>query len=183
MAIAAIALSGCGGKPFNVKPEPTLQPRAAPAGPGAEARSAVAAVRARAVKDEDYLFDTFDANLIMAGVLPVMVTVTNTGAEPLDLDRARFEIRAWNGRGYKADAPRKAYERLVSYYGITTYSKDGYNESREDFSSHALDFETPLAAGQSRDGLIFFPVPSDVAGGQGLRLLITRLGHRRAATV
>jgi hypothetical protein len=182
MLLTATALGACGGKPFNVKPRPGMPQPGMPAASsaGAEARTGEAVIRATAVKDEDYLYETFDANLIMAGILPVRVRVTNAGAQPLDLDRARFEIRAQNGRGYKAEEARKAYKRLISFYGITTYSEDGYKESREDFSSYAFDREQPLGPGESRQGLLFFPVPSDVATGQSLKLQISRLGPKQS---
>lgn len=178
LVVIAVTIAGCGGKPFNVKPRPDMPA----ANYEAEARSSVAVVQAAAIKDEDLLYETFDANLIMAGVLPVRVKVMNSSAQPLNLDKARFEITAQSGRSYKAEEARKAYKRLISYYGVSTYTKSGYKESQEDFSSHAIDTKTPLGAGESREGLLFFPVPGDVVREQGLRLQIRRLGPKQSGS-
>jgi hypothetical protein len=132
------------------------------------------AVEAHAVTDEDLLYDTFDANLIAAGLLPVRIGLTNSGSDAVDLKNSRFEIRTHSGRFKPVDA-RKAFKRLISYYGISVYSKSGYRESLEAFVSHAFDLSTPLAAAQSRQGLVFFPVPAEAARQASLTLDIRRL--------
>ena len=70
---------------------------------------------------------------------------------------------------------RRAFKRLISYYEISTYNKAGYKESLEAFSAYGLDTKTPLADGQSRQGLVFFSMPSKVAQEGGLTLVVTRL--------
>ena len=170
---AALLLSaaafGC-GRPFNVKTQAALPP----AGYEAKASLDGIAVEAHAITDEDFLYDTFDANLIAAGLLPVRVRLTNTGAEAVEVKRARFEIEA-RARRFKSAEARKAFKRLISYYGISVYSKSGYNESLEAFASYALDVTTPLAGAQSRNGLVFFLVPAEATRQSGLTLVIGKL--------
>ena len=164
------------GKPFNVKEQPSLPPANYAAG----AFAGDVKVQAQAITDEDFLYDNFDANLIAAGVLPVRVMVTNSAGHDVDLQKARFEMRAPAGRSFKAVEARQAFKRLISYYEIKAYSKSGYKKSLEDFSSHALDVKAPLAAGQSRDGLVFFLTPSESARGIGLTLLIRGLSSNES---
>ena len=160
---------GC-GKPFNVKTHPRL-----PASNyAAKASLDEIVVEAHAVTDEDLLYDTFDANLIAAGVLPVRIALTNSGSDAMDLKNSRFEIRTHSGR-FKSVEARKAFKRLISYYGISAYSKSGYQESLEAFVSHAFDLRTPLGGTESRQGLMFFLVPVDVARQAGVTLDIRRL--------
>jgi|SRR5205085_637753 len=167
-----LLLAGCGGKPFNIKTQAALPaPADAPL-----AESGGVRLQAAAVRDEDFLVATFDGNLILAGVLPVSVTVTNRTAQPLDLRKARFEVRAADGHAYKAADPKRAYKRLIKYYGISTYSKRGYKESQEDFAAYALDTGGPLAVGESRRGVLFFIVPDGVIRAAGLKLVGSRLG-------
>jgi hypothetical protein len=168
-ALLATAAFGC-GKPFNIKTQPTLPP----ANSAARANVGDITVEANAITDEDFLYDTFDANLIAAGVLPVRVGLTNSGAETVEVDDARFEIET-QSRRFKSANPRRAFKRLISYYGISVYSKTGYKESLEAFTSYALDVETPLAGTQSRRGLVFFLVPAEAARGAGLTLVIEKL--------
>jgi hypothetical protein len=89
------------------------------------------------------------------------------------LKNARFEIRST--RSYKSATASEAFKRVFSYYGITFYTKRGYEESRNDFVSHAIDLLAPLAAGESREGIVFFILPEDVARAAGLSLTVHRL--------
>ena len=171
----AFLLLGC-GRPFNVKTQPTLPS----VGYAAKASLDGIEVEANAITDEDFLYDTFDANLIAAGVLPVRLMLTNSGGQVMDTKSARFELKAPAGRFKAADA-RKAFKRLISYYGISAYSKAGYNESLEAFSSYALDLRTPLPASQSRQGLVYFFVPDDVARQTGLTLVVQKLNSKQSA--
>lgn len=172
--LLAAASFGC-GRPFNVKTQP-LPP---PASYAAKASLDGITVEAHAITDEDFLYDTFDANLISAGVLPVRVMLTNSGGESVDCKSARFEIEAHAGR-FKAVNARKAFKRLISYYGISAYSKSGYKESLEAFASHALDVATPLAGAQLRHGLLFFLTPPEAARQAGLRLVILKLNPKQS---
>jgi hypothetical protein len=168
-----VLLAGCGGKPFNVKPRPDL----APATYTAEESAGGISVKAVKVTDEDLLYETFDASLILAGLLPVRIEVANATGAAIELKKAKFELRSAAGRRYKALKAKDAFKKLISYYGITTYSKDGYRESQEDFISYALDTAAPLAAGDKRAGMIFFAVPSELAASAELILVGEKLNR------
>jgi hypothetical protein len=169
--LTLILLAGCGGKPFDVKTQVAL-PAIADA-PVAESQGV--RMQAAAVRDEDFLLETFDANLILAGILPVNVAITNQTAQPLDLHKARFEVRAIDGHSYQAAEAKRAFKRLIKYYEISTYSKPAYKKSQEDFAAYALDATRPLAIGESRQGMLFFIVPDGVVQASGLKLIGVRL--------
>jgi hypothetical protein len=184
--IIAAHTTGCGGKPFNVKEKPFKVREGANMPPPAfDAKAEIGAVtvQAEAVTDEDFLFDTFDANLILAGVLPIGMMITNSGQEPLDLSKARFEVRTQEGQSFKSADAKRAFKRLLSYYEISTYSKPGYKQSQEDFFSYSLDSAKPLAPGESREGLVFFLVPVEVAQGTGITLVVSRLESKNGPSV
>jgi hypothetical protein len=171
-----MALSAaCGGKPFNVKTEVDL-----PSTPDA-ARAEVnhMQLQAAAIRDEDYLVTIFDANLPLAGVLPVTVTLTNQSHEAIDLRKAQFEIRGPDGRTLKAADAGRVFKRLIAYYEISTYSKSGYKKSREDFAAYGLDLSKPLDAGQSRQGMVFFIAPERAAQPVSLTLIARRLDAKQ----
>ncbi|HXG65079.1 MAG TPA: hypothetical protein VNO70_08215 [Blastocatellia bacterium] len=170
MSLTAL-LAGCGGKPFNVRPQPTMPP----ASYKAQAQAGSLTIQAEAVLNEDYLYDNFDANLILAGVLPVRVRLTNTGSEPVELKRARFTVASSAGREFKQIDAKKAFERLMSYYGVSVYSKSGYKESRQDFTTYALDLKPPLPPGESRYGVLFFETPVESSLDASLTLRARRL--------
>ncbi|HVG17669.1 MAG TPA: hypothetical protein VNI02_01350 [Blastocatellia bacterium] len=177
--------AGCGGKPFNVREKPFHVKEGANIPPPAfSARAEVGAVtiQAEAVTDENLLYDTFDANLILAGLLPVGLMITNSGPGPLDLKKARFEIRPQGARSFKAIDAKRAFKRLISYYEISTYSKSGYKKSQEDFLSYSLDVTRPLAPGESREGMIFFPVPAEAAQITGVTLIASGLDGKQSGS-
>jgi len=176
VCLIAILLAGCGGKPFNVKPQVALPAIAdAPRGDWQGIR-----IQAATVRDEDFLITTFDANLILAGILPVNVVITNQTAQPLDLHEARFEVRTSDGHSFKAAETRRAFKRLIKYYEISTYSKPAYKQSQADFASYVLDTTKPFAIGESRQGMLFFIVPDIVAQASGLKLIGARLDAARS---
>src|SRR5690349_11205157 len=64
ICLAAMLLAGCGGKPFNVKTQvalPAIADAPVAESPGVRLQAAV-------IRNEDLLLETFDANLILAGV-------------------------------------------------------------------------------------------------------------------
>ena len=172
LLLAAVAF-GC-GRPFNVKSQPDLPP----ARYAAKATVDAVTVAAQAITDEDFLYDTFDANLISAGVLPIRVMLTNSSAETVDLKNARFEVQSGTRR-FKGVNAQKAFKRLISYYGISAYSKSGYRESLEAFSAYALDLTTPLGGSQSRQGLVFVLMPEEAARETGLTMVIAKLNGKQ----
>ena len=171
-------LSGCGGKPFNVKPRPSLSKTDYRASGNVNG----VGIQADAITDEDYLFEIFDANLIQAGVYPVRIRMTNNGADALALKRTRFEIRSAAGKLFRMAEARRAYKRLISYYELSLYSKDGYKRSLSDFTSYAFDSNSPLGPGDSRDGILFFLLPAETAREGGLTFEAARLNGRQAGT-
>ncbi len=170
LCLLALTLVAC-GKPFTVQPGPDK-----PIPPlDAKAENQTASLEAEAVTDEDYLYDTFEANLIAAGVLPVRILLTNRSAAPLDLRKVEFQLKTPEPRTYKFVDGRKAFKRVFQYYDITFYSKDGYQQSANDFTAHAFDIQSPLLAGESRHGLVFFLLPEEATQLRGLIFVARRL--------
>lgn len=178
LCVVFAVMCGC-GKPFNVKTSTSLPPANYAAGSTSDS----VGIQAQAIRDEDFLYETFDANLIAAGILPVRVMVSNSSGQVIDLEKTRFEIRQPNGRGLKAVDARRAFKKLVSYYEITLYNKAGYKESLGTFSEYAFAVKTPLEPGQSRQGLLFFLAPGNAAREAGLTLVVSRLGSESRTPV
>ena len=175
VSVATLITSfGC-GRPFNVKTQPSLPPARYAATTTVDSIS----IGAQVIRDEDLLYDTFDANLISAGLLPVRVMLTNNGSELVDISQTRFEVEAASQR-YKAVDARKAFKRLMSYYEVTAYNKSGYRDSLEAFTAYAFDLRTPLNGNQSRQGLVFVMMPEDVARQTGLTMVISKLGKNQS---
>jgi hypothetical protein len=183
VCLLTVFVAAC-GKPFNVKPKPDVKSSSGPVTSQAqttlkaEGESNGLMIYAEAITDEDYLYDTFAANLLMADVLPVRLKLTNTTAETAGLRGAKLEITSQNKK-YKLLDSHKTFKRLMSYYGISVYNKRGFKQSREDFDTHAFDLKKPLAAGESREGLIYFGVPNAMIKSGNLTLTARKLSAGR----
>lgn len=174
LLVGVVVLTGC-GKPFNVQPKPAMPPGSAAASYKASAEVAGVTIQAEAITDEDYLYDTFEANLIMAGILPVRARVTNASADSARLKDAKFEIHPAGSRPFKLISAGKAYGKLMDYYAISVYNKRGYAQSKEDFLAYAMDVKKNLDAGERREGLLFFAIPTEIIRKGGLRLVTREL--------
>ena len=172
--LLALTLAGCAARPFNVKPRVSLSKQEFRASGQLDGLG----IQAAPITDEDYLYDIFDANLIQAGVYPVRIRVTNNNAAALELKKAKFEIKPPAGKPFRVAEARRAYKHLIKYYELSLYSKDGYKRSLNDFESHAFDTQPPLGPGDSREGILFFLVPSQISGEGGLILGAARLGKQ-----
>jgi hypothetical protein len=159
LAMAAVATLACAGKPINVKTVPKVEPDSL--GPGA--RSSGLSVRAEAIWDEDWLLENFDANLILAGVLPVRVDVENPGSGPMDVRKLKLDVTGADGSRFKQLPPKKAMKAIEGYYGIAVRSKTGDKLYKADFLANALDLEAALAPGEHRQGFVFFGFPKTAA--------------------
>lgn len=159
--LVLVVASSCTGGPFGIRPVVSVP--AETISPPARGRQID--VRAAALWDEDWQLDTYDANLVLAGLLPVRVAVTNVSGRPLDLGKLRFDLRNSQSRRQqwiKAAAAIRALERV---YGVRVGSQLGRRRTRADFVATELPRTGTLAAGTSVQGIVYFvlreagPVP------------------------
>jgi hypothetical protein len=170
IAITALALvcAACAGKPFNVKVVPRVEPDAI----SAPSVAGPLSVRAKAEWDEDWAIETFDANVLLAGVLPVRADIENVGHAPIAADKLDVTATDASGRTYARLDATKARKAIERYYGIGVRSKTGDKLYKQDFAANALDLKTALAPGEHRQGFLFLKLPPDVNGRVPVRLLV-----------
>ena len=172
IATVSLLMAGCGSL-YKVKPVVE-----APVSDGARAGEA-GGIRLRAVPlvtDEESQ-ELFEANLPLAGLLPVKVELTNTGSSPVEIKRARFLLRDAEGREWKSRSANDVVSRILSADKITLYNPNARNRFLEAVRAHTFNTQTPLAPSERRQGLIFFQTPKkeQVRSPRGLTLMIERL--------
>lgn len=152
----SLLLAGCGGSLYKVKP--VLAGPITAAGKSVEAEG----IRLSAVpllSDEESQ-ELFEANLPLAGLLPVRVELTNNGSAPLALKkRLRFRLTDAEGKKWKMRDAGQVVSRILKSNQVTLYNPNARSAFEEAFRQHALDTATPLAPGETRRGLIFFQTP------------------------
>lgn len=167
-----LVMSGCGAL-YKVKPvvEAPL--------PETAKNSEAGGINLRAaplLTDEESQ-EMFEANLPLAGLLPVKVEITNQGSAPLELKRARFLLRDAEGRAWKMRSARDVVSRILKDNDITLYNPRSRARFEEAVRAYVLDTRRPLAASERRQGLIFFQAPQkeEVTAPRGLTLSVEKL--------
>jgi hypothetical protein len=164
--------AGCGSL-YKVKPvvEAPL--------PEAAGNSEAGGLRLRAaplLTDEESQ-ELFEANLPLAGLLPVKVEITNQGSAPVELKPARFRLRDGEGREWKLRSVKDAVSRILSSDKVTLYNPRARAKFEEAVRAYSLDIQRPLAPSERRQGLLFFQTPKkeQVRTPGGLVLSIEKL--------
>lgn len=173
LLLAVAFVSSCGGSLYKVKP--VVEAPVSTATGTAEAGG----IRVRAVPlvmDEESQ-ELFEANLLLAGLLPVRVEINNESAAALSFKRVRFRLRDASGKEWKYRKPKEAVSRILDANEVYLYNPNSRAAFETAFRAHALDVETPLAVNQMRRGLIFFQTPkkSPYESQRGLLLTVEGL--------
>ena len=167
-----LTAAGCGSL-YKVKPvvEAPL-PAEAPTD-----EDAILTLRAVPLVADEESQELFEANLPLAGLLPVRVEMANKGSAAVEMERARFLLRDTEGQLWKFRSAKDAASRILSNNKITLYNPNARARFEEALRAYAFDTKRPLAPGERRQGLIFFQTPKKeaVTNPRGLVLVIERL--------
>jgi len=175
--IAAVLLltTSCAGSLFKVKPVVELPPLSG------EARGASAGgvtVRVAPLMSDEESQDLFEANLPLAGILPVRLELALESGVPVETKKVRFRLRDGDGREWKSIAPKAAISRILKANDVYAYNPNSRKQFQQEFMAYALDLKEPLAANDGRrQGFLFFETPKKepVESPKGLVLVVERL--------
>jgi len=164
--------TGCGGSLYKVKPRVD-----APVTGSKEANAGGFTVRAVPLLTDEESQELFEANLPLAGLLPVRVEMSNESNTQLLFKRVRFSLHDSEGRVWKMRTAKQAVSRILKADEVYLYNPNSRRKFEEEVGAHAFDSATPLEAGQRRRGLIFFQTPKkeEVASPRNLVLTIEGL--------
>src|SRR5437763_15523745 len=143
--------AGCGGSLYKVKPRVD-----APVTGSKEANAGGFTVRAVPLLTDEESQELFEANLPLAGLLPVRVEMSNESNTQLLFKRVRFSLHDREGRGWKMRTAKQAVSRILKADEVYLYNPNSRKRFEEGVGAHTFDLATPLEAGQRRRGLIFF---------------------------
>lgn len=172
----AIASFSCGGSLYKVKP--AVQAPGLPPTMGTASAGGLRLHAAPLVADEESQ-TLFEANLPLAGLLPVRVELTNESGAPLSFKRIRFRLRDQSGKEWKYRTPHQTASRILEANAITLYNPNSREAFETALTAHSLDLQTPLAANEPRRGLIFFQTlrKEPVESPRGLTLVVEGLAQ------
>jgi len=180
----ALALTtSCSGSLFKVKPVAELPPLPA------ETRTTDAGgvtLRVAPLLSDEQIQELFEANLPLAGVLPVRIELAFQSGVAIELKKARFHLRDDQNREWKLLSPKSAISRIMKANEVTLYNPNSRKQFEQEFGAYAIDLKTPLASGEPRrQGFLFFQTPDKqaVTSAQKLTLTVERLPQTASVTI
>jgi len=144
---------------------------------GRDASAAGFSVRAVPLLTDEESQELFEANLPLAGLLPVRLEIGNESGTPLTFKRVRFQLRDADGRLWKLRSPKQTVSRILTDNAVYLYNPNSRKKFEEGVSEHAFDLASPLETGKQRRGLLFFQTEKKeaVSSPRGLVLTIEGL--------
>jgi hypothetical protein len=136
-------------------------------------------LRAAPLLTDEESQELFEANLPLAGLLPVKVEISNQGGAPVEIKQARFRVRDAEGREWKLRPVKDVVSRILGSDKITLYNPRSRAKFEEAVRVYALDTKRSLAVSERRQGLLFFQTPKkeQVRTPRGLVLSIEKLAQ------
>ena len=170
-----LLFSGCVGRLYRVKPVIELPPMTG------DLKSAsgggVNVVVAPLLSDEESQ-DLFEANLPLAGVLPLRIELSHESGIPVEIKKARFRLHDGAGKEWKLLTPKQAISRVLKTNEVYAYNPNSRKQFEEEFGAYGLDTKAQLSTtDRRRQGFLFFQTPDKepVASPRGLVITIERL--------
>src|SRR5262245_29509517 len=173
--LAVFGLQGCAGALFKVKPVVDRPPMP---DSSSSAEGGGLKVRVAPLLTDEESQELFEANLPIAGLLPVRMELVYESGVPIEIKRAKFRLTDAEGREWKLISAKKATSQIMKANGIFAYNPTSRKQFEKEFGSYELDHQTPLTPSERRrQGFLFFQAPDKraVESPRGLTLIIERL--------
>ncbi|HEY8204534.1 MAG TPA: hypothetical protein VIF81_07395 [Pyrinomonadaceae bacterium] len=137
-------------------------------------------VRAVPLLTDEETQELFEANLQLAGVLPVRLEMTHNSGDLVELKKIKFRLQDESAAQWKSISAKQAVSRILRVNGVFAYNPHARKTFDEDVRSYEFNLKTPLTHQERRrQGLIFF-VTADkqpVSSPHGLMLEIEGLSQ------
>lgn len=181
LTLLLVASTSCSSSLFKVKPVTELAPlptasRTADAGG--------VTIRVAPLLTDEESQDLFEANLPVAGVLPVRLEFAFQSGLPVETKRARFRLRDNQNQEWKLLSPKSAISRIMKANGVTLYNPNSRKQFEHEFHAYAIDLKQPLSSDDPRrQGFLFFQTPDKRPVRNDLRLTLSVERLPQVATI
>ena len=180
ISLVAITLltTSCAGSLFKVKPVTQLPPLA---GNIKTANAGGVAIRVAPLLADEESQELFEANLPLAGVLPLRLEMVFESGVPVEIKRVRFRLRDGAGREWKMIPAKAAVARVLKANDVFAYNPNSRKQFEKEFTAYGVDLKEPLSSSdRSRTGFLFFQSPKKelIESPAGLVLTVEGLPQR-----
>ena len=181
LSLLAVLSASCSGSLFKVKPVTELPPLPAVSN---TADAGGVTIRVAPLLTDEQSQELFEANLQVAGVLPVRLELAFQSGVPVETKRARFRLRDNQNQEWKLLTPKSAISRIMKANGVTLYNPNSRKQFEQEFGAYAIDLKQPLSSEDPRrQGFLFFQTPDKRPVRNDLRLTLTVERLPQVATV
>jgi hypothetical protein len=181
LSLLLVSLTSCSTSLFKVKPVTELPPLPA-ASRTADAGGVT--VRVAPLLTDEESQDLFEANLPVAGVLPVRLQLDFQSGVAVETKRARFRLRDNQNQEWKLLSPKSAISRIMKANGVFLYNPNSRKQFEQEFGAYAIDLKRPLSSDDPRrQGFLFFQTPDKRPVRNDLRLTLTVERLPQVATI
>jgi len=177
IVIAAVLLltTSCAASLFKVKPAIELPPLA---GDVKSASAGGVTVRIAPLLSDEDSQDLFEANLPLAGILPVRLELVFDSGLAVETKKVRFRLKDGEGREWKLLTTKAAVARILKANDVYAYNPNSRKQFEKEFTAYGIDLKSPLSDTERRhQGFVFFEMPKKepVESPRGLVLSVDRL--------
>ena len=177
ITFAAVLLltTSCVGSLYKVKPVVDLPPLA---GDLKSASAGGVTVRVAPLLSDEESQELFEANLPLAGILPVRLELAFDSGIAVETKKVRFRLRDGDGREWKLLSPKTAVSHILKANDVYAYNPNSRKQFEKEFVAYGIDLTSPLSDSDRRhQGFVFFETPKKepVASPRGLVLSVERL--------
>ena len=174
-AAVLLLTTSCAGSLFKVKPVVELPPLA---GDVKSASGGGVTVRVAPLPSDEESQELFEANLPLAGILPVRLELVFASGVAVETKNVRFRLKDGEGREWKLLTPKAAVSRILKANDVYAYNPSSRKQFEQDFTAYGIDLKSPLSNAERRhQGFVFFETPKKepVASPKGLVLSVDGL--------
>jgi len=172
---AGLLATSCAGSLFKVKPVVELPPLT---GDVKSANAGGVTVRVAPLLSDEESQELFEANLPLAGILPLRLELVFDSGVAVETKKVRFRLRDGEGREWKLLSPKATVGRILKANDVYLYNPNSRKQFEKEFVAYGIDLTSPLSDNQRRhQGFVFFETPKKepVASPRGLVLSVERL--------
>jgi hypothetical protein len=101
--------------------------------------------------------ELFEANLQLAGLLPVRVAIRHNGGDSIELKKVRFQLHDASGSEWKMISAKQAISRILKANEVFLYNPNSRKTFEKEFRAYELDLKSPLTHAEGkREGFVIF---------------------------
>jgi hypothetical protein len=180
-ALSLVFATSCSGSLFKVKPAAALSPMPSTV---ASVNLGSISFRAAPLLTDEESQELFEANLHLAGLLPVRVEINHNSGDAVEMKKVRFRLTDGTGVKWNAVSAKQAIARILKANGVSIYNPSSRKTFEHEFRSYELDLKSPLTHNEGRrQGLIMFLAPEKAPVSSPRGLVLTIEGLSQPATI